>query len=270
MDPLTIGLLIASAVSVATSAGSAIYNAWSTKKTNEQNEQLMREGWARDDVARGRMVSDLENAGLSKWLATGASPMTSSPVSLQTPQLDMSKSADALSHMFQNASAVEHTSKQNEILDKQGEVLTRNAEILETEKAIKDAEKRIKEHDANVFENRSDVASTDPAWMKYISEGLNTVLGRNNTGEGMFSGAKAFNAFKEQAKQKHQAKVELKEHKKDEKYVEQYHYERRKPMTQSQWMTQHNIPRTGENAQIYAKEYAQYVNSYYKDSRARR
>ena len=103
------------------------------RETNALNEKLMREGWARDDTARQRMVSDLEAAGLSKWLASGASPMTSSPVSMQAPhndyQADYSKQmeainmrADALSHLYGNFLNYENTKRQNVLLDKQSDI----------------------------------------------------------------------------------------------------------------------------------------------------
>lgn len=151
--------------------------------TNAMNEKLMREGWARDDTARQRMVADLENAGLSKWLAAGSSPMNSSPITLQAPQkqapqqtykADYSLMADALSHMYGNFLQFEQTRKQNDVLDKQGQIANEDL-------AIKQAEKRIKEHDANVFENRPNTASTDPSTLKYISEIVNALRGSRDS-----------------------------------------------------------------------------------------
>lgn len=149
------------------------------KDTNAQNESLMREGWARDDQSRQRMVSDLESAGLSKWLATGASPMSSSPIQLSAPQnqykADYSMMADAMAHAYNNFMQGVQTIKQNKILDKQ-------AEVISEDLAIKQAEKRIKEHDANVFENRPDTASTDPATLKYVSEVIKALKGEREVG----------------------------------------------------------------------------------------
>lgn len=98
-----------------------------TADTNAQNERLMREAWARDDNARQRMVADLEKAGLSKWLAAGASPMTSSPISLSAPQnnykADFGHSADALSHAYQNYQQLVQTDQTNKNLKAEGDIL---------------------------------------------------------------------------------------------------------------------------------------------------
>lgn len=146
------------------------------REVNAQNERLMREAWARDDKARQRMVADLESAGLSKWLASGASPMSSNPVQLSAPEnnykADYSMFADSIQHLYSNMIQNEQTKRQNRILDKQ-------AEILNEDLAIKQAEKEIKEHDRDVFKNRAGVASTDPAPMRYLSEGVNTLSGEN-------------------------------------------------------------------------------------------
>lgn len=147
-----------------------------TRETNAWNERLMREAWARDDTARQRMVADLESAGLSKWLATGASPGSSSPVSMTSPQdthtEDYNLKADAFSHMYQNILNAQQTEKQNDILDIQGKV-------AQEDLAIKEAEKKIKQHDAEVFANRPDVASSDPQYMKMFSEALNILTGKD-------------------------------------------------------------------------------------------
>ena len=157
------------------------------REINAQNERLMYEGWARDDTARTRMVQDLESAGLSKWLATGASPMSSSPVTLssatqqapqaQTPQMnykaDYSMMADSVLHAYQNFLTAEQTRRQNYILDKQGEIASQDL-------AIKQAERRIKEHDADVFDSRPDTASTDPTTLRLLSELSKTLSGKRN------------------------------------------------------------------------------------------
>ena len=128
------------------------------RETNALNEQLMREGWARDDTARQRMVADLENAGLSKWLATGASPMSSSPISLEAPQnnykADFSKQvqafnmrADAMQHIYQNFLDFENTRRQNELLEQQ-------KAIADYETLAKQYEAAMKEHDMKVLATR--------------------------------------------------------------------------------------------------------------------
>lgn len=151
------------------------------REVNAQNERLMREAWARDDSSRQRMVADLEAAGLSKWLATGASPSSTSPISLGAPQNDYkpdySMFADAAQHAYSNFLTSQQTEKQNEILDKQ-------AKVIDEDIAIKEAEKRIKQNDAEILTARKDVASTDPAYMKMATEALNILLGQDREGVG--------------------------------------------------------------------------------------
>lgn len=175
---LLLATIVSGVVSAIGAGVSSATNYSNTKKTNEMNEELMRQGWARDDSSRVRLVNDLENAGLSKWLGTGASPTTSSPVSLQTPQMDnLGSIGDAMLHTVQNASSMKHTEKQNDILDKQGEVLDANEEVLRTENQIKQAELIKAQHDAEVFSSRPGVASTDPAPLKYLGEGTKFING---------------------------------------------------------------------------------------------
>lgn len=175
-----VGNMYATDKTNATNKAVAEQNIQMQRSTNALNEKLMREAWARDDTSRQRMVTDLENAGLSKWLAAGASPMTSSPISLESPHNDYKANyggyADAFNHLYSNYLQFEQTRKQNEILDKQGEIASEDL-------AIKEAEKRIKQHDASVLTNRQDVASTDPATLKYISEAVNLIKGQNETGK---------------------------------------------------------------------------------------
>lgn len=144
------------------------------RDTNAMNESLMREAWARDDTARQRMVKDLEKAGLSKWLASGASPMTSSPISLTAPKSELKGmvNGEALQHAYQNALYAEQTRKQNELIGKQAEIAQNN---VEESKAKAD----IAKHDAEVFTNRPGVASNDPQYMKYATEILNWLRGNS-------------------------------------------------------------------------------------------
>ena len=153
-----------------------------TKETNEQNERLMREAWARDDKARQRMVADLESAGLSKWLATGASPMSSSPISLQSPSMTQNWHADGLAHMFQNLADVNQTEEQTEFIKTQKANAEVQKEVLDAEKDKQRAEARIAQHDAGVVESRPGVASSDPMYLKLLGEGKNQLDPNNPNG----------------------------------------------------------------------------------------
>lgn len=86
--------MIGSIVSAAGSlvgAGAAIYNNERNiafqKETNEKNEALMRESWAREDNAYQRKAADLKAAGLSQTLAAGGSGSAAgSPIQVKAPE----------------------------------------------------------------------------------------------------------------------------------------------------------------------------------------
>ena len=240
------------------------------RETNAQNEALMREAWARDDTARQRMVKDLESAGLSKWLATGASPMTSSPISLTAPQnnykADFSGMSDAFLHAYQGVNDIRRTIQETENAKETGKVIAHQVDEAE-------ARARIAQHDADVFENRQDVASTDPAYLKYISEALNTIAGRNSTGaqvrsvlEGLGERADTTmnnvkNYFSKEAKAERKEKREVK---KDEKYEARYGYERRKPLSMSDWAKANQIKLGSYQS---AKLYDEYKQNFLRDAK---
>lgn len=58
------------------------------RETNEKNEALMREGWARDDIAVQRRAADLTAAGQSPLLAAGSAANSSTPISTIAPKQD--------------------------------------------------------------------------------------------------------------------------------------------------------------------------------------
>lgn len=149
------------------------------RETNDQNEALMREAWARDDTARQRMVVDLENAGLSKWLATGASPMSSSPISLTAPQNDYKADfkgdfLDKALSAYQNVQYIAQTQAQTKNLQDQNKLLAEQ---------IKEAASRaaLAAHDVKVYENRPDVATNDSATMKMLAEAINQLTNKGST-----------------------------------------------------------------------------------------
>lgn len=149
------------------------------RETNYQNEALMREAWARDDTARQRMVMDLENAGLSKWLAAGASPMSSSPISLSVPQNDYKAdfkgdSLDKALAAYQNVQYIAQTKAQTKNLQDQNKLLAEQ---------IREASARatLAAHDVKVYENRPDVATNDNATMKMLAEAVNQLTNKDST-----------------------------------------------------------------------------------------
>lgn len=237
----------------------AKYNAGMQEKTNLRNEGLMREGWARDDFARQRMVKDLEKAGLSKWLASGATPMSSAPISLNAPQLDykadFNHSADAFSHIYENYQNMVRTEEETNNIRETGKVIKNQVD----ESA---ARARIAMHDADVFEKRADTASTDPAYLKYLAEAINLIRGRSENGSDLLNGFGSITGKIEQYKAKQEIKKEKRELKKDEVYRERTGgRERRKPLSMTDWATQ---TQTKLGSQEAAKLYKKYVENYYK------
>ena len=256
------------------------------QETNALNEKLMREGWARDDTARQRMVKDLESAGLSKWLATGASPMSSSPVSMGAPQVsplhndykaDYGKMieannyrADALSHLYSNFLNFENTRKQNELLDKQ-------AAVSDMDFQIKAWEKMIKEHDATVLSNRQNSMSTDPATLKYIDEIVNALRGQKNgqildikkglqsaVGDKVSAAKKQAERIKQELSDKaYNAMVDVA----DFVAPTPQAAPGQKPLSMSEWMAQNEYTH-GDREKAFA--YKRYVDNWYKSQEKRK
>ena len=236
------------------------------RETNAQNEALMREAWARDDTARQRMVADLEQAGFSKWLASGASPMTSSPISLTAPQnnynADFGAGADALAHAYSNYQNMVRTEVETENAKETGEVIKNQVDESE-------ARARIAKHDADVFDGRADVASTDPANLKYLAELIKGLKGQSQIGQDVKNG---FGQLKEAAGDlkeyfSPEAKAERKEKrelKKDEKYEKRYTYPRRQPMSMSDWAKANQIKLGSYQA---AKLYDEYKHNFLRDAK---
>lgn len=236
------------------------------RETNVQNERLMREAWARDDTARQRMVKDLESAGLSKWLATGASPMTSSPISLTAPQneykADYGQTADALAHSYQNYMNLVQTDQTNKNLQKEGDILKWKEEEAQ-------AEARRAKHDADVFDSRPDTASTDPAYMKYFAEIMKGLKGQSQAGQDVRNGLGWIDSKVNSAKQyfSPEAKAERKEKKelkKDEKYEQVHGYPRRAPMSFSDWCKTNQLEPNSSNGYRLSKIYQEYRDNFYK------
>lgn len=175
----------ASILSDAANMYTTIGNYQIQKNVARWNQENQLEAWARDDTARQRMVKDLEAAGLSKWLAAGASPMTSSPISLTAPQMG-EINLDAMQHIFDNKLAEQQTDAQTALQDKQASLADASTAVQEAELKIKQEELKekaadasIAQHNAEVWSNRPGIASNDPSYMKAIGEGANVLNGNS-------------------------------------------------------------------------------------------
>lgn len=67
--------------------GVSIANLIMQKKAYDQNQSNIEETWKREDTAVQRRVKDLEAAGLSPTLAAGSAASSTSPISLNAPQM---------------------------------------------------------------------------------------------------------------------------------------------------------------------------------------
>lgn len=151
-----------------------------TREANATNERLMREAWARDDTARQRMVLDLEAAGLSKWLATGASPMSSSPISVGTPDqtykanFDFGAGMDKALAAYQAIQYAYQTEMQTKNLIAQHTNIIEQNRLLAQQIREASANAGIKENDYKIFTERG-VASNDPQYIKYLAEAIRSL-----------------------------------------------------------------------------------------------
>ena len=160
-----------------------------TREANETNERLMREAWARDDTARQRMVRDLEAAGLSKWLAAGASPMSSSPISVGTPDqtykanFDFGAGMDKALAAYQATQYAYQTEMQTKNLIAQHKNIIEQNKLLAQQIREASANAGIKENDYKIFSERG-VASNDPQYIKYLAEAIRSLKAGFNSDRG--------------------------------------------------------------------------------------
>lgn len=169
-----------------------LFNKKNIERQNEYNERLMREAWARDDTAYQRMVRDLEAAGLSKWLATGNSPMSSSPISVDAPKYDFGGFADAAKHSIQGYTQLMQTKIAQETHEHEMDMYTAQTNKAEAEAREANARANIAEHDERVFTSRDEVASTDSYGMRWIAEAIKTLKGENRNFNVVVSGLTDF------------------------------------------------------------------------------
>jgi len=125
MDPITLAAIIGGGASLV----SDIFNAVSTSSTNDLNERLMREAWARDDTAVQRRVADLRAAGLNPVLAAGSAAASSSPISLRPPQVS---TPDVLS-LVASVQAIKNQQQQGNLLAAQVDEAQSKAQIARNE-----------------------------------------------------------------------------------------------------------------------------------------
>lgn len=101
---------VAGGLNSAVNTGISVWNAYQQKKTQEQNQENIEKNWQREDTAVQRRVADLEAAGLSPTLAAGSAASSSSPISLNAPQMAQQ---DGVSNILGSIAAVQSIKQQN-------------------------------------------------------------------------------------------------------------------------------------------------------------
>lgn len=79
---------LTAATSVAADLYTAKKNLELQKETNQQNIDMLKQTWAREDTAAYRRAQDLKAAGLSPVLAAGSAASTMAPIQIKAPQIE--------------------------------------------------------------------------------------------------------------------------------------------------------------------------------------
>ena len=79
---------LTAATSVAADIYTAKKNLEMQKETNQQNIDMLKQSWAREDTAAYRRAQDLKAAGLSPVLAAGSAASTMAPIQIKAPQIE--------------------------------------------------------------------------------------------------------------------------------------------------------------------------------------
>lgn len=176
-----IGGAVSGGMSILSSLMNNLFNRKNIQEQNAYNEALMREAWARDDTAYTRMVQDLENAGLSKWLATGKSAMISDPVRMEAVKDDFGGFADAGRHALEAYNASIQTKIAQETHEKEMSLWTAQKDLLEAQADEAKASAELKRHDTDIWLSRDDTASTDPVGFRVLAEAIKSLKGERSS-----------------------------------------------------------------------------------------
>ena len=149
------------------------YNVWSQERNRNDQLDLQKQSWAREDNATQRRVADLTAAGLSPTLAAGSAASTSSPINLQAPQanFDLQQKRINSRNLLQQKKQIAQTMAQTQLLKDQAEQAKSNTALINTNQAIK-------QHDLDVLtsDGRENYTSDQKGAGPNLISGTKTVL----------------------------------------------------------------------------------------------
>lgn len=94
--------LWSSVIGAVSGLGQGLFNYFSTRETNAQQERLQREEWAREDSEMQRGLADAKKAGFSPVSVLGNSWSSNLSTQLTPPQLDLSGASQAVQNGVNN------------------------------------------------------------------------------------------------------------------------------------------------------------------------